>query len=295
MLEEDFLKEKQNIRQKMLKYSRAMTRGIPMDEELKKEISSDDILRRRVKNKRQNLFDDELFETNSSKKSNIYLKEDLINVRLEEKQPLSSRFFVYFKQKKKQKNESKKEKPEKKKSLIFNLKKFKKAEKELKKKPLEQVIITKASTLNSSQNPPLKDKKPQSKIPLEKENPSKKLEIKEEKKPLDIKTLQPQTEPLKEPQNESIEAKDTLLEGFSKATKEERNLNANHLLFASLLLSFALFLFVPQIYIRNQIYYLSREIATLKAEESVLNEENKELKRRLENRRFQNQILDYLE
>lgn len=291
MLEEDFLKEKQNIRQKMLKYSRAMTRGIPMDEELKKEISSDDILRRRVKNKCQNLFDDELFETNSSKKSNIYLKEDLINVRLEEKQPLSSRFFVYFKQKKKQKNESKKEKPEKKKSLIFNFKKFKKAEKELKKKPLEQVVTTKTSTLNSSQNPLLKDKKPQSKIPLEKENPPKKLEIKEEKKPLDIKTFQPQTEP----QNESIEAKDTLLEGFSKATKEERNLNANHLLFASLFLSFALFLFVPQIYIRNQIYYLSREIATLKAEESVLNEENKELKRRLENRRFQNQILDYLE
>lgn len=291
MLEEDFLKEKQNIRQKMLKYSRAMTQGIPMDEELKKEISSDDILRRRVKNKRQNLFDDELFETNSSKKSNIYLKEDLINVRLEEKQPLSSRFFVYFKQK----NESKKEKPEKKKSLIINFKKFKKAEKELKKKPLEQVVITKTSTLNSSQNPLLKDKKPQSKIPLEKENPPKKLEIKEEKKPLDIKTFQPQTEPLKEPQNESIEAKDTLLEGFSKATKEERNLNANHLLFASLFLSFALFLFVPQIYIRNQIYYLSREIATLKAEESVLNEENKELKRRLENRRFQNQILDYLE
>lgn len=291
MLEEDFLKEKQNIRQKMLKYSRAMTQGIPMDEELKKEISSDDILRRRVKNKRQNLFDDELFETNLSKKSNIYLKEDLINVRLEEKQPLSSRFFVYFKQK----NESKKEKPEKKKSLIINFKKFKKAEKELKKKPLEQVVITKTSTLNSSQNPLLKDKKPQSKIPLEKENPPKKLEIKEEKKPLDIKTFQPQTEPLKEPQNESIEAKDTLLEGFSKATKEERNLNANHLLFASLFLSFALFLFVPQIYIRNQIYYLSREIATLKAEESVLNEENKELKRRLENRRFQNQILDYLE
>ena len=110
-----------------------------------------------------------------------------------------------------------------------------------------------------------------------------------------MKPFSHKTEPLKEPQNESIEAKDTLLEGFSKATKEERNLNANHLLFASLFLSFALFLFVPQIYIRNQIYYLSREIATLKAEESVLNEENKELKRRLENRRFQNQILDYLE
>ncbi|MBS4234897.1 hypothetical protein [Campylobacter vulpis] len=296
MLEEDFLKEKQNIRQKMLKYSRAMTRGIPMDEELKKEISSDDILRRRVKNKRQNLLDDELFEPNSSKKSNIYLKEDLINVKLEEKQPLSSRFFVRFKRKNKQKNEVKKEKLEKRKSFIFNFKKFKKVEKGLKKEPLGQNSTIKTPVLNLSQNSSFKDKKTQlPKTPLKQEKLSKKPEVEEEKKPLDIKTLQPQIEPLKELQSETIEAKDTLLEGFSKVTKEERNLNANHLLFASLLLSFALFLFVPQIYIRNQIYYLSREIATLKAEESVLNEENKELKRRLENRRFQNQILDYLE
>ncbi len=73
-------------------------------------------------------------------------------------------------------------------------------------------------------------------------------------------------------------AKNVLLEGFSNATKEDRNLNFNHLLFAALLVSFALFLFAPQIYIRNQIYYLSREIATLRTEESVLNEENKDLK-----------------
>ena len=86
-----------------------------------------------------------------------------------------------------------------------------------------------------------------------------------------------------------------MLEGFSAATKEDKNLNPNHLLFAILLVSFALFLFAPQIYIRNQIYYLSREIASLRAEESVLNEESKELKRKLENMRFQNQILDYLE
>ena len=86
-----------------------------------------------------------------------------------------------------------------------------------------------------------------------------------------------------------------MLEGFSAATKEDRNLNSNHLLFAILFVSFALFLFAPQIYIRNQIYYLSREIASLRAEESVLNEESKKLKRKLENMRFQNQILDYLE
>ncbi|EGB8909651.1 hypothetical protein H8P46_001809 [Campylobacter coli] len=89
--------------------------------------------------------------------------------------------------------------------------------------------------------------------------------------------------------------KNVLLEGFGNATKEDKNLNFNHLLFAVLFVSFALVLFVPQIYIRNQIYYLSREIATLRVEESVLDEENKDLKRRLEIMRFQNQILDYLE
>ncbi|WP_204318310.1 hypothetical protein, partial [Serratia marcescens] len=39
-------------------------------------------------------------------------------------------------------------------------------------------------------------------------------------------------------------AKNILLEGFSNATKEDRNLNFNHLLFADLLVSFALFLFL---------------------------------------------------
>ena len=96
-------------------------------------------------------------------------------------------------------------------------------------------------------------------------------------------------------EEDNEKTKNILLEGFSGAIKEEKNLSFNHLLFAVLAVSFVLFLFAPQIYIRNQIYYLSREIAELRAEENVLNEENKELNRRLEQMRFQNQILDYLE
>ncbi|HEG0606961.1 TPA: hypothetical protein SB587_000234 [Campylobacter coli] len=98
-----------------------------------------------------------------------------------------------------------------------------------------------------------------------------------------------------ESNEDAQKVKNVLLEGFSNATKEDKNLNFNHLLFAILFVSFALALFAPQIYIRNQIYYLSREIGTLRVEESMLNEENKDLKRRLEIMRFQNQILDYLE
>ncbi|EOH6529064.1 hypothetical protein ACMCOU_001247, partial [Campylobacter coli] len=88
MLDDDFLKEKQNIRQKMLKFSRAVNQGKPLDDDLKEEISSDDILRRRFK-KRSNHFLDETeedYKLEYTKKSNIYLKEDLINVKLEEKQ-----------------------------------------------------------------------------------------------------------------------------------------------------------------------------------------------------------------
>ena len=89
--------------------------------------------------------------------------------------------------------------------------------------------------------------------------------------------------------------KTVLLEGHNEATKEEKNFNFNQLLFALLLIVFAVLLFVPQIYIRNNIYYLSREIAILRSQESVLSEENKEIRKALENMRFQNQILDYLE
>ncbi|EHW6850800.1 hypothetical protein LCI12_001574, partial [Campylobacter jejuni] len=54
MLEDDFIKERQNIRQKMLKFSRAINQGKPLDDDLRDEISSDDILRRRFKKKTPN-------------------------------------------------------------------------------------------------------------------------------------------------------------------------------------------------------------------------------------------------
>ncbi|HED6671876.1 TPA: hypothetical protein R5004_000965, partial [Campylobacter coli] len=110
MLDDDFLKEKQNIRQKMLKFSRAVNQGKPLDDDLKEEISSDDILRRRFK-KRSNHFLDEIeedYELEYTKKSNIYLKEDLINVKLEEKQSLAKKIFSKIKEKNKNQEPKKK-------------------------------------------------------------------------------------------------------------------------------------------------------------------------------------------
>ncbi|ENT5781804.1 hypothetical protein ACFD85_000622 [Campylobacter coli] len=295
MLDDDFLKEKQNIRQKMLKFSRAVNQGKPLDDDLKEEISSDDILRRRFK-KRSNHFLDEIeedYELEYTKKSNIYLKEDLINVKLEEKQSLAKKIFSKIKEKNKN-QESKKKKTKK----LFSF---------LKKKEIQgiqnknthnaqekhlhtdkQIEIKKIQ--NNKIQPTQTDPKPDIKQSLE--NLQKKIQTQEVK----IEIEKSEIQPIKTEHDEDTQkVKNVLLEGFSNATKEDKNLNFNHLLFAVLFVSFALVLFVPQIYIRNQIYYLSREIATLRVEESVLDEENKDLKRRLEIMRFQNQILDYLE
>ncbi|MBC5856996.1 hypothetical protein Cjcuy013_01190 [Campylobacter jejuni] len=306
MLEDDFIKERQNIRQKMLKFSRAINQGKPLDDDLRDEISSDDILRRRFKKKTPNKFLKELdeeYESKHTKKSNIYLKEDLINVKLEEKQSLAKKIFSKMKERKKQ--EDKKTK----KNFSFGRKKINEIKNIQTKAPIQtkndqiptQNKKEKKESIKSIekfqktepkiQNSQTIEKQPDIKQSLE--NLQKKITPQENKQELP----KPSTQTQEEQQNDedAQKAKNVLLEGFSNATKEDRNLNFNHLLFAALLVSFALFLFAPQIYIRNHIYYLSKEIATLRTEESVLNEENKDLKRRLENMRFQNQILDYLE
>ncbi|MGJ0158682.1 hypothetical protein ACP0SI_06390 [Campylobacter coli] len=296
MLDDDFLKEKQNIRQKMLKFSRAVNQGKPLDDDLKEEISSDDILRRRFK-KRSNRFLDEVeeeYELEYTKKSNIYLKEDLINVKLEEKQSLAKKIFSKIKEK--NKNQEPKNKKTKK---LFSFLKKKEIQaiqnKTTHNNTQEKYLHTdKQTEIKKLQNdkiqPTQTDLKPDIRQSLE--NLQKKIQTQEIKAEIE----KPEIQPIKTEYDEDAQkVKNVLLEGFSNATKEDKNLNFNHLLFAILFVSFTLVLFAPQIYIRNQIYYLSREIATLRVEESVLDEENKDLKRRLEIMRFQNQILDYLE
>ncbi|EAI4335551.1 hypothetical protein DYR41_00215 [Campylobacter jejuni] len=312
MLEDDFIKERQNIRQKMLKFSRAINQGKPLDDDLRDEISSDDILRRRFKKKTPNKFLEELdeeYESKHTKKSNIYLKEDLINVKLEEKQSLAKKIFSKMKERKKEENKKTKKIfsfGRKKTNEIKNIQtkpKFQtkndqnpiqdKKEKKESIKSIEKIQKTEPKIQNSQTIEKRPDIKKQPDIKQSLENLQKKITPQENKQELPKPSNQAQEK--QQNDEDAQKAKNVLLEGFSNATKEDRNLNFNHLLFAALLVSFALFLFAPQIYIRNQIYYLSREIATLRTEESVLNEENKDLKRRLENMRFQNQILDYLE
>ncbi|EGJ2097757.1 hypothetical protein IHG97_001632, partial [Campylobacter jejuni] len=280
MLEDDFIKERQNIRQKMLKFSRAINQGKPLDDDLRDEISSDDILRRRFKKKTPNKFleeFDEEYEPKHTKKSNIYLKEDLINVKLEEKQSLAKKIFSKMKEREKEENKKTK------KIFSFGRKKINeikniqtkpkiqtkndqnpiqdKKEKKESIKSIEKIQKTEPKIQNSQTIEKRPDIKKQLDIKQSLENLQKKITPQENKQELPKPSNQDQEK--QQNDEDTQKAKNVLLEGFSNATKEDRNLNFNHLLFAALLVSFALFLFAPQIYIRNQIYYLSREIATL--------------------------------
>ena len=73
------------------------------------------------------------------------------------------------------------------------------------------------------------------------------------------------------------------------------NLNAKNSLFIVFaILIFALFVFIPKIYLRNNIYYVSKDINKLFSHYISLKEENKFLQQQLEDAKFKNQISDSL-
>ncbi len=74
--------------------------------------------------------------------------------------------------------------------------------------------------------------------------------------------------------------------------KHVENLNFRLLLGALLVMLTLLILILPKIYLKNEIYYNSRDISKLYNEYSILKEENRVLKQKLEYIRFKNQVLD---
>lgn len=87
-------------------------------------------------------------------------------------------------------------------------------------------------------------------------------------------------------------AQDELLRNYDTEKKKEKNLTLYQLLVVYLLIGFAFLLTVPAIYIRNEIYYISRDIAALRTKHEVLLEENRALNNDIEYLRYKNEILD---
>lgn len=279
MIDDDFLKEKQNIREKMLKYSRAVKEGKAHEIRQYELNESDRILKNRINYKKRPKFidfDDE-YEIKPKKQSSIYLKEDLINVKLEEKKPFNIK-LNFFKNKKKIVNFKKKD--------IEHIK-------ENKLKFSKIIMQSNAYLVCKIQNLKEKQKlKTQIKQESKKKQKNEKFqkaeeEIVQEKSQVQERDFQEQNE------NYIIEDKYELLNNIK--TEENKNLSLKNLLYAGIILFFTLLIFLPQIYIRNQIYYISRDIADLRSQEWILDEENKELQRQLEAIYFQNQVLDFLD
>ena len=366
MVDDAFKRERENIRAKMLKYSRAVNEGKRTDEilaaeEIAKPSKSDDVLKKRFEKDKKAMSG--VFE--EEKKGRLGLKKDLIDVKLEEKTSLAKRLFGAFKKKKAapkasiaksapKTNAQNKQNA----NLSTNSPKPNLAQKATNSQnalktnsqntrnlqtnsrthtPQEKALKTNTQTNASSQsvrsssapkqrifdikidtqgkNQALKPtnsvqaktptlSKPKNAEPLTKNaalnsaTNSPNLAHNEKPTPLassaNARLQTRQNSPISL-DNDSVKVKNTLLQGHSKATQDERNLGKNQLLFALLCIVFAVVVFVPKIYITSNIYYLSRDIAALRTQESVLSEENKELNKKLENMRFQNQILDYLE
>ncbi|MBP6497213.1 MAG: hypothetical protein KA253_00920 [Campylobacteraceae bacterium] len=89
-----------------------------------------------------------------------------------------------------------------------------------------------------------------------------------------------------------MDDKNELLDHYDAEQKVEKNLDFRFLLLVYMVMFVAFLLILPKIYIKNQIYYMSRDISKLYGEYSILKEENRVLKQNLENIRFKNQILD---
>ena len=66
----------------------------------------------------------------------------------------------------------------------------------------------------------------------------------------------------------------------------------NSIILVLVMIIISFILFFPKIYLRNNIYYISKDINRLYSHYISLKEENKFLKQQLEDTKFKNQIID---
>jgi len=88
--------------------------------------------------------------------------------------------------------------------------------------------------------------------------------------------------------------KHELLDEIDVLIAPKRKLDFNYYLYIMLTLVFIAMFAFPKIYITEQIYYKSRDIAKMKVEYDTLKEENKIISASVESIKFKNQILDTL-
>ena len=91
-----------------------------------------------------------------------------------------------------------------------------------------------------------------------------------------------------------MDEKVELLDEIETIISPQKVVNLRYLIYILLSLSFVCLSIFPKIYIQQQIYLKSRDIAKLQAEYDTLKEENRLIKSSVESIKFKNQILDTL-
>lgn len=101
---------------------------------------------------------------------------------------------------------------------------------------------------------------------------------------------------LVENENEAKESehedRDSLLDEYDKEQTRDKNLDFKTLFLVLLCMLTVLTVILPDVYIKNQIYYISRDINKLDEQKTVLEEEHRDLMRKIEAIQFKNQVLD---
>ena len=134
--------------------------------------------------------------------------------------------------------------------------------------------------------------KAQSNSRISNQNLAQKIEPKPE--PKIAQKIEPKIEP--KPEKIVIKPKITTFRDDISALYETpaQNLSKTSLFIAFGIAFLVMIATLPNIFIANEIYYTSRDIGALRDKLGVLNEENRELKSKLEQIRYQNQIIDNL-
>jgi len=91
-----------------------------------------------------------------------------------------------------------------------------------------------------------------------------------------------------------VSDKKLLLDEIEEINKPNNNFGLLFFIYSIFTLFFILMFAFPKIFIQQQIYYKSRDIAKLEAEYNILKEENTIIQNSVENIKFKNQILDTL-
>lgn len=91
-----------------------------------------------------------------------------------------------------------------------------------------------------------------------------------------------------------MKAKEELLEEIDTVFVPQKRVDFSYLMLVLLMIALACVFAFPKIYIQQQIYFKSRNIAKLQAEYETLKEENRQITASVEYIRFKNQILDTL-